>query len=459
MKRILLVEPGYKNKYPPLGLMKISSYHKLIGDEVTFVKGCKAAFRETPWDRIYISTLFTFYWAETIRTIQYYRKAVRSSRDLIVGGVMATLLKDDILKTADVCVLPGLLDRRGILDNGNALIVDNLIPDYKILETIDYVYPIQDAYIAYATRGCPNHCRFCAVHKIEPQFQHYCPLPRQIKGIESVYGPKQDLILLDNNVLASDSFKKIIHDICNLGFARGATLGGRMRCVDFNQGVDARLLSNEKMELLAKTAIRPLRIAFDHIALKAVYVSRIRLAAKHQILRLSNYVLYNYMDTPTDFYQRLRINCELNAELGTSIYSFPMKYIPLTAKNRSYVGRNWNRKLIRGVQCILLATRGMVSPSLEFFEAAFGCSPEEFETIALMPNEYIIHRRRHEKNGAADWVKLFRSLTENQKKTLYEIHSKGRVTEKQVKQTTSVRLRRLLEHYLLADQIESESRM
>jgi len=458
MRRILLVEPGYRNKYPPLGLMKISSYHKLAGDEVHFVKGRKASFRETKWDRVYISTLFTFFWSETIRTIKYYIRSVDHPENVIVGGVMASLLGDDIHKETGVTVISGLLDRPGALDKGNSTLIDGLIPDYQILKSIDYKYDVEDAYIAYATRGCPNRCKFCAVHKIEPCFRHYLPMQRQVKGIEDVYGPKQDLILLDNNVLASRYFKRIIHDICSLGFERGAKLDGRMRRVDFNQGVDAWKLSEKKMALLAETAIRPLRIAFDHISMRDRYVSRIRLAAKYGLLNLSNYILYNYTDTPADFYERLRINCELNEELGTKIYSFPMKYIPLTSKNRSYVGRNWNRKLIRGVQCILLATRGMVSPRLEFFEAAFGRDAEEFLTIAMMPDEYIIHRRFHENNGAADWMNILHSLTKSQLRVLFEIHSSGRVTEAHFKRTKSLRFRRLLEHYIEADRIEKERR-
>jgi len=456
MRRILLVEPGYRNKYPPLGLMKISSYHKLAGDEVHFVKGCKTSFRDVNWDRVYISTLFTFFWSETIRTIKYYLRAVHHHEDIFVGGVMATLLADEIRKETGVTVLPGLIDKPGILDKGIAIVVDRLIPDYQILESIDYTYGVNDAYIAYATRGCPNRCDFCAVHKLEPRFQHYLPIQRQIKGIEDVYGAKQDLILLDNNVLASRLFKRIIKDICDLGFGRGAKFNGRMRRVDFNQGVDARKLSAKKMALLATTAIRPLRIAFDHISMKDLYVSRIRLAAKHELLNLSNYVLYNYLDTPEDFYERLRINCELNEELGTKIYSFPMKYIPLNAKDRRYVGKHWNRKLIRGVQCILLATRGMVSPRLEFFEAAFGSSPEEFLEIALMPNEYIIHRRFYENNGAAEWKDIYHSLTKNQRNVLLDIHSNGPITEEQFKRTKSPRFHRLLEHYIEADRIENK---
>jgi hypothetical protein len=413
-----------------------------------------ASYRQWNWDRIYISTLFTFFWSKTIKTIQYYLKFISQPEKIFIGGVMATLLADEIHNETGVTVVQGLLDKPGSLDMDNSIAIDSLIPDYQILESIDYKYAINDAYIAYATRGCTNRCKFCAVHKIEPHFCHYIPIQHQIKGIEDVYGPKQDLILLDNNVLASDSFDRIIQDILTLGFERGAKLGGRMRCVDFNQGLDVRELTNEKIALLAQIAIRPLRIAFDHISMKNRYVSRIRLAAKFDLLNLSNYVLFNYLDTPADFYERLRINCELNEELGTKIYSFPMKYIPLNAKDRSYVGKNWNKKIIRGIQCILLATRGMVSPRLEFFEAAFGKTPEEFREIALMPNEYIIHRRIHENNGAAEWKNIFRSLTKSQMNVLMNIHSQGRVTEKHFKKTKSPRFRKLLEHYIEADKIE-----
>lgn len=61
-KKILLVEPGYKNKYPPLGLMKIAQYHgpRGKGDKVKFIKGEDTSVLDDTWDRIYITTLFSF---------------------------------------------------------------------------------------------------------------------------------------------------------------------------------------------------------------------------------------------------------------------------------------------------------------------------------------------------------------------------------------------------------------
>ena len=69
--KVLLVEPNYKNKYPPLGLMKISTYHKMLEDEVHFVKGIDQELEDEVWDRIYITTLFTFDFDVDVKTINY----------------------------------------------------------------------------------------------------------------------------------------------------------------------------------------------------------------------------------------------------------------------------------------------------------------------------------------------------------------------------------------------------
>ena len=74
--------------------------------------------------------------------------------------------------------------------------------------------------------------------------------------------------------------------------------------------------------------------------------------------------VFNYIH-PKELFERLEINVKLGEELGISIYSFPMKYIPLfgeEAKGREYVGRKWNKKFIRAIQSILNVTKGIVAP-------------------------------------------------------------------------------------------------
>jgi hypothetical protein len=455
MRRILLVEPGYKNKYPPLGLMKISAYHKRLGDAVVFVKGQSPELRAQTWDRIYIATLFTFFWKETLTTITYYGKSVSRPQDIVVGGILATLLGDELQKEVPVTIVRGILDAPGALDAGNKTIIDHLIPDYNILDTISYRYGVDDAYIGYATRGCPNACPFCAVRTLEPEFLDYMPLRHQVKGIESVYGQKRDLLLLDNNVLASRNFDQIICDIRDLGFERGAKIDKRERRVDFNQGIDARRLTKSKMQQLATIAIKPMRLAYDNSRLRERYEHCIRLAADHGILKHATYVLYNFEDTPADFYSRLRLNVDLNEKLGTAISSFPMKYIPLNSRDRTFIGKHWSKRMIRGVQCILLATRGMVSPRREFFEAAFGRSAEEFVQIALMPESYIIYRRAHESNGASDWLSLYNGLGDSQRERFSRIVARGRVTLQDVVSEGESRVKKLLRHYIEAETTSS----
>ena len=70
---------------------------------------------------------------------------------------------------------------------------------------------------------------------------------------------------------------------------------------------------------LATICIAPLRIAFDHLGLRRPYEQAIRYAHEFGLTNLSNYMLYNFHDSPRDLYERMRLNVTLNEELGIRI--------------------------------------------------------------------------------------------------------------------------------------------
>lgn len=226
--KILLVEADYKNKYPPLGLMKISAYHKEIGDEVIFVKGKSKELKSQKWDRIYVTTLFTFYWEKTVDTIKYYYNSVNNPNNLHVGGIMATLLEQDL---RDEQGIQGITIRTGLLNHpktlGNETVpVDLMTPDYSIIDKesnkyLNYEYEVQNAYIASTTKGCIRRCKFCAVSTLEPTYCEYINIKDQIEEVNRLYGEKRNLMLMDNNILASPQLEQIVNDLVELGFARG----------------------------------------------------------------------------------------------------------------------------------------------------------------------------------------------------------------------------------------------
>jgi hypothetical protein len=293
-----------------------------------------------------------------------------------IGGILASLLKEEVEAETGIKPHFGLWDE-----------VDRLPPDYLLTNGV-YNYVLNNASIGYMSKGCKNHCAFCAVPSLEPEYIDFIPLEGQLNK------DMRDLILLDNNVLASSEFPEIIKEIKRYGFTREARYNNTYRHVDFNQGLDAGYLSEDKMVLLSELPIKPLRIAFDDVKYEKLYTKKIRLAHKYGIKHLSNYILFNFEDTPDDFYYRLRLNIELNEELGLGIFSFPMKYIPLDAKDRKHIGPNWTKTRLRGIQCILHATHGVVGPKKSFFEAAFGHNVEEFKHIIEQPEEAIFYRSK-----------------------------------------------------------------
>jgi hypothetical protein len=478
-KNILLIEPSYKNKYPPLGLMKIAQYHgpNGKGDRVRFIKGEDRTVLSKAWDRIYVTTLFSFEFTRISQSIDFAKTIAGGQTDKIfVGGIAASLMHERFVreeKWRGIRFIKGLLGEAPAIslrlddfseelysEDRSGAPIEDLPPDYSILEQIPYRYPVSDAYFGYASRGCIRKCSFCGVPKLEGDQRDVQPLTFMVNRVRALYGEKKDLVLMDNNVVASARFKEIVAEIRDLGFERGAKLKrGRtpvQRRVDFNQGVDARILCKDEIFLkeLSSICIRPLRIAFDHLGVKKPYETSVRMAHSFGLTELSNYMLYNFHDTPADLYERMAMNVRLNEELGIRIWSFPMRYQPTDLPDRSHVGEHWSRYQLRSMQLILQATHGVVSGAPAFFKRAFGDSVDAFEALLLRPHHYIFNREWYERlKGRAEFEeyrRAFGKLSRAQRGELLALLSscEPRHIKSLVSLTTDSQVRRIIPYYI-----------
>jgi hypothetical protein len=447
MSNILLVEPDYRSKFPPLGLLRIASYHKSVRDSVTFTRGCVDALRSAHWHRIYVSSLYTWELPRTVRTVQYYGNSVSAPTNIVVGGIGVTLMPGYVQERVPCTVVCGRVDRRGKLGRGTPSL-ERYIPDYSILDTPGWTYEPRDSYFCRTTKGCIRTCKFCAVPRLEPHFARNSHWRQEIAEVARRYGERQNLVLLDNNVLASPHFEDIIAGIRAEGFERGSLRNGRKRTVDFNQGIDARLVTKQVAKRLATVNLSPVRLAFDFDALEPQYRKAVSHLADAGFRRFTNYLMFNFNDTPKSLYRRMKLNLELSRKLGVEITGFPMRFIPTNDVDRRYVSPGWKWRYLRGIQCVLLATHGMVSPNREFFGAAFGNSYTESLEILSMPDRYIIQREEYKDNEAANWLRRFRKLSTGSRNELLDIlHQLNGTRDKRATMAKHKSFRDLLDHY------------
>lgn len=194
------------SNYPNLALMKISSYHKARGDNVEWYN----PFDQ--YEKVYMAKVFSF--------TEDYRQWITNTDQIEKGGTGY-----DVSKT-----LPSQ--------------VDKAVPDYSI-------YNI-DKSLAYGflTRGCPNGCKWCVVPQKEGKIAPYMDIE------EIAVNGRKNIILMDNNVLASEYGIEQIEKIVKL----------KLR-VDFNQGLDARLVTDDIARLLARVKwIKRIRFGCDTAA-------------------------------------------------------------------------------------------------------------------------------------------------------------------------------------------------
>lgn len=489
-KNILLIEPGYRNKYPPLGLMKIAAYHRQDGkrDNVRFIKGEDKSVLGSAWDRVYVTTLFSFEYDRISRAIDFALEVVRGQANKVfVGGIAASLMNGRFAaepRWRGIRFIAGLLDKSPAeslqldefeeelyADDTMGAPIESLVPDYSILDQVDYKYPVRDGYFLYASRGCIRTCSFCGVPKLEGGLRETRSISAIVREIGRLYGEKKDLIFMDNNITASRKLTEIMDEVVDLGFGRGATITRRgvaiQRRVDFNQGVDARELAKnpELMRQLARACVSPLRIAFDHLGFREDYEIAIRQAEANGLKDLSNYMLYNFKEPPSDLFERMYLNVQLNEELGIRIFSFPMRYQPVDLIDRSHVGPKWTRHQLRSVQVVLQATHGIVSGAPDFFREAFGSTAEEFLDLLLRPHHMIFNRFWYKADGGgraefAEFQAAFCKLSESQKvemlhllsDVLFDSPGKPRLTREQLRnrfaQEHDDAVRRTLEFYV-----------
>lgn len=177
-------------KFPNLALMKIARWHRAQGDMVEWADPMFGRY-----DRVYKSKVFNF-------TPDDYTPY---DCEVVKGGTGYDIHSK----------LPEEIDR--------------LQPDYSIYPQVD-----KRAY-GFLTRGCPNKCKWCVVPKKEGGIRPYMDVEEiAIEG-------RTNLILMDNNVLASDYGLAQIEKIVERGYR-----------VDFNQALDARLITEDIAQLLAK---------------------------------------------------------------------------------------------------------------------------------------------------------------------------------------------------------------
>lgn len=260
MARIGLIDVDGTGKFPNLALMKISAYHKSIGDDVEWY----CAF--SGWyDKVYLSKVFSF-----TPDYDYHINA----HEVIRGGSgYAISLVDgkehfDKSKDAD---LPAE--------------IEHIYPDYSL-----YPELTKDTAFGFLTRGCPRGCDFCIVGSKEGR----CSV--KVADLSEFWNGQKNIVLCDPNILACKEWKGLLQQLID-----------SKAKVDFNQGLDIRLMTPEKIEMLNQIKIKEIHFAWDKYKDKDAILPKLRLFADNYKghRKGHNSIVYTLVNFDTTFEQDL----------------------------------------------------------------------------------------------------------------------------------------------------------
>ena len=258
--RIGLVDVDGHN-FPNLCLMKLSAWHKAQGDEVEF------AIPLLPYDRIYMARVFD---------------------DTYTNDDLTAYQCDDIRKGGTGYGLNNVLPDE----------VEHMYPDYSL-------YGIRDTAYGFLTRGCPRGCEFCIVGRKEGRCS------RKVANLSEFWNGQKNICLCDPNMFACRDWQDLAQQLIDSN-----------ALIEFNQGVDIRIMTKEKVEALNSMKLSMIHFAWDNYPDEHCYnqLKKYRDMFKLNGRHLTVYVLTNYNTTMEQDLERLYKLRELDYTPYVMIY-------------------------------------------------------------------------------------------------------------------------------------------
>ena len=257
------------HNFPNLALMKLSAWHKANGDTVEWWWGFGA------YDRVYMSKVFDETYSPDI-------PEPLNAREIIKGGTGYGL------------------------DNRLPEAVEHICPDYSL-----YPELTRETAYGFLTRGCPRACSFCIVAGKEGR------VSRKVADLSEWWQGQKNIKLLDPNLLACRSHMGLLGQLAESG-----------AWVDFTQGLDARLLTEENIEAIGTVKLKEIRFAWDYMAESDTILQGLRRYAKHGKKNRHGqygtvYVLTNYDTTMKENLYRIYTLRDMGFDPYVMIYEKP----------------------------------------------------------------------------------------------------------------------------------------
>lgn len=258
--RVGLIDVDGGTRFPNLVLMKLSAWHKSQGDTVSWYNPFDGWY-----DLVYLSKVFSF-----SPDYDYVINATEIKRG---GSGYCIELKDGkevYHKERDV-----QLDEE----------IEHIYPDYSIYEALT-----KNTAFGFLTRGCPRGCDFCVVGKKEG----LCS--RKVADLSEFWKGQKNIVLLDPNILACKDWKDLLQQLID-----------SKAWVDFTQGLDIRLMTEEKAKMLSQIKVKEVHFAWDKYQDKDKIVPKFELLAKHmpKLVQGHRAVVYTLVNFDTTIEQDL----------------------------------------------------------------------------------------------------------------------------------------------------------